>query len=987
MKIKHALTILSVAAMLAANAVLAATSYVVPWYANPAVTNVAYSAAMVSSFSESAAPLSTAWATVASDANVSGQTIVAKRMSHTDYFRPRLYALRGDGTIVIYTLTENLSGIKWTTVLSSADLIVLVNRNGGSLATGQTVTGFEVVDKDGAIAYVQFGGSGDWTALANQHPKWTYYSANIDGNPSTGSVACITDGRWILKSEWKNSAIQIGNYTTSNIAYDGGYMGEFLDLCDGVTTAASNGAKWDIAQFVYGLKADANGISPRVIIHSSKLVNQDSPAGFQTIRPEELVIDAAGITKLAKWSRPSDPEFVKKLVLNLSGLRTIAETGFGYDSAAKTIGEESGGSDINFPALTHVGENGLAGVLANGSLELPSIVAISNKAFYGCNNLSEVKLSAAGNTLAYLGNWTFNAMPNTVGSLKRVTLGCAEGFAFTATAAFSRQPLEVVTFTGAVPLFSVAGIWPDSVANTMVFVIPEGVAAWDAIVSEATPLTEAERKAYHAAHPDHPIPFGTVAASVFKSHYSQYIAYIGSDKDCSLTVERDTFFNDTVSVSSDWAPFADGTYPRGAVVTLTATPNATGSFRKWYGDVENDACSNNTITVTVSGDKWLYARFVHPWTLSSDKATLANGNFTVRCSVVNESKRTLQVGVDWGRGLQGLFANDDGIGILDLGGRIAQAGDSGEWTIVRLPAGSGSCASPAGDKVTGFISPGTLAMLPSNSSFTPFQNVGASYGFYRTIIVDEPTAPWQWSSDWYASTQWKLEHLILQIPQLTSISGTCALNGAAGLSGTRLDWWNLDGVTAIGENSLRIDSSNIIRIPTVGILSLPSYRSVAGAEFQYMANVEGFVLGGKDKATTVTNIAANAFAFDTTLKRLVLHASADIVVGATPFSNGRTPDEIVFTGAPPSSSTAFANLFGAVTSGDTPRLVRILKGTQAWQTAGYIDHIPTAAEKALAGDEADKVFGVYRGSDGGVSFVKAVCVWDEPIKGLRLIIR
>ena len=32
----------------------------------------------------------------------------------------------------------------------------------------------------------------------------------------------------------------------------------------------------------------------------------------------------------------------------------------------------------------------------------------------------------------------------------------------TATAAFSRQPLEVVTFTGAVPLFSVAGIWPDS---------------------------------------------------------------------------------------------------------------------------------------------------------------------------------------------------------------------------------------------------------------------------------------------------------------------------------------------------------------------------------------------------------------------------------------------------------------------------------------------------------------------------------------------
>ena len=154
-----------------------------------------------------------------------------------------------------------------------------------------------------------------------------------------------------------------------------------------------------------------------------------------------------------------------------------------------------------------------------------------------------------------------------------------------------------------------------------------------------------------------------------------------------------------------------------------------------------------------------------------------------------------------------------------------------------------------------------------------------------------------------------------------------------------------------------------------------------------MANVEGFVLGGKDKATTITNIAANAFAYDTSLKQLVLHASADIAVGATPFSNGRTPDEIVFMGVPPSSSTVFANLFADVVSSDTPRIVRIPKGTMAWLNAAYIDHSPTGAEKALAGDESDKVFGVYRGSDGGTPFVKAVCVWDTPVKGTALVIR
>ena len=986
MKTKHALAALPVAAALAVNAALGATSYVVPWYANPAITNVAYSAAIVCSLDENAAPIATAWATVANDANVSGQTIIAKRMSHTDCFRPRLYALRDDGTIVIYTLTEELDDIKWTTVYSSADLIALVNRNGGSLATGQTVTDFEVVDKDGAIAFVKFNGSGDWTALANRHPKWTYYSANIDGNPSTGSVACITDGRWILKSEWKSSAIQIGNYTSSNISYDGGYMGEFLDLYDGIATAASNGAKWNIAQFVYGLKADANGKSPRVIIHSSKLVNQDSIVGFQTIQPEEFVLDAAGITKLAKWSRLGESDVIKKLFLDLPGLLTIEEKGLGTD--AKAIDEEGDCSDINLPALTNVGPYGLAKILAKGTLELPSIVAISNQAFYGCNNMSEVKLSAEVHTLSYLGSWTFSAMLDTVGSLKRVTMGCAEGFVLNASAPFQRQPLEVVTFTGAVPVFSGADTWPDTAANTMVFVIPEGVPAWDAIASEATPLTEVERKAYHAAHPDHPIPFGVVDKSVFNTHYNQYIAHIGSDRGFSLTVERDTFFGDTVGVSSDWTPFSDGTYPKGTTVTLTAVPNVTGAFRKWYGDVDKAVCAESTITVEMSRDKWLYARIVHPWTLSADKETMANGNFTVRCSVVDESQRTLQVGVDWRRGLEGIFANDDGHGILDLGGKIRQSGDSAEWSIVRIAAGAGSCTAPESGKVKGFVSPGTLTMLPSNTgSFNPLQNVGSAYGLYRMIVVDEPTAPWLWNNDWYAAAQYNLEYLVLQLPQLDSIGGNYGFSSDRSLSGTRLEWWDLSGVTAIGGRSLCFDSSTLDRIPAGGTLSLPSCRSVSGTEFQRMANVDGFVLGGKDKAATVTNIAANAFAYDVSLKRLVLHAAADIVVGETPFSNGRTPDEIVFTGAPPSSPTAFANLFGAVTSSDTPRTVRIPKGTQAWQTAVYIDHDPTAAEKALAGDESNKVFGVYRGSDGGEPFVKAVCVWDEPIKGTQIVIR
>ncbi len=965
-----------------AAAAIADTACVLPWYANPTAVDTAYDASAVSAFDASAAPLSTAWATVASDANVAGQTIVAKRMSHSDSFRPRLYALRNDGAIVIYTLTEDLSEIKWTTMYSSADLIARVNYNGGSLATGQTVTAFEVVDQDGETAFVQFDNAGTWQALANTHPKWTYYSAGLAGNPSTGSVACLTDGRWILKAKWENSAIVIGNYTASNIAYDGGYMGEYLDLYDGVSTAANNGAKWNITQFVYGLKADADGNSPRVIVQSNKLATQNSTAGLQSLQPEELVIDAAGITRLNKWSRPSEAAKVKKLFFNLTGLQTIADYGFG--STSKDIGEETDFADINLPNLEYVGEHGLERMLAAGTLELPSIVAVSNSAFYGCDRMEELKLSAERHTLSFLGNWTFGAS-GTEGSLKRLTLGCAEGFVFAYGGTFSRQPLEVVTLTGAVPGFGVDNVWPDAAANTMVFAIPKGVAAWDAIAESATPLSEAQRKACHAAHPDWPIPFGVLEASVFKTHYDQYVAYIGSDTGVALEIERDTFFDDTVSVESDWAPFADGTYPAGATVTLSATPNASGTFVKWYGDVAREEEGNASVTVTLDTDTWLYARIVHPWTLSADKQTMSNGNFTVNCSVIDESARTLQVGIDWHKGVGGIYADDNGQGVLDLGGPISLEGESSQWTIVRMSSGDGAWTAPASEKVGVFITPSTLTTAHANSATAALNATGA--GAYTAMILEEPNASWTWSRNWYCAQGQTLKHLVLRLPKLTAMTAQYSFSGV-NIDGTKLDWWDLSGLGSIGVDSLRTGSqSTSPRLSACGTLSLPSYRSVASTEFQNMANVEGFAFGGKTKATTITNIAANAFAYDTSLKRLVLHAGADLVVGDTPFSNGRTPDEIVFSGPPPLSETSFANLLAEVSAGDNPVIVRFPKVKQAWVDASYIANDFTAAEKALAGSEAQKLFGVYRGESGGVPYVKALCIPDELPKAMVILVR
>ena len=962
------------AVMLAANTMLAATSYVLPWYANPTLTDVTYSAAMVSSLNESAAPLATAWATVASDVNVAGQTIVAKRMSHTDYFRPRLYALRNDGTIVIYTLTQDLSEIKWTTVYSSSDLIARVNHNGGSLATGQTVTAFEVVDKDGETAFVQFDNSSTWQALVNSHPVWTYYAAGETGNPT--NVNCITDGRWILMCGAISSGrFMIGNYASTNRSILNATLLETLDLWAGYAKTASGTATFSDCGYSF---ANAAGEVPRVLVYPSTMhAGAPHNAGPKmSTKCEEFVLISSHYTSINEWSTCAPRN---RAVVYLPSVTSVGQYSFGTSGSTTAI--DTNFEDVNLPALSTINQYAWQRCMGRGTLTLPSVTTIGQRAFYGCDNMEEVILSADKKSLSSLATKAFSA-EGTKGSLRRVTLGCAEGFTLAVTDAFAKQPLEVVTFTGAVPSITAATAWPDTAANTMVFAIPEGVAAWDAIAEVATPLSEAERKACHAAHPDWPIPFGVVAASVFKTSYAQYIAYIGNDTGVSLTVERDAFFNDTITSSADWVPFADGTYPKGATVTLTATPNASGTFVKWYGDVKRDDEANSSITITLDGDAWIYARIVHPWTLAADKKTMSNGNFTVNCSVVNESARTLQVGVSYGSKVGGIYANDDGSGVLDLGGSITLAGDSSQWTVVRMSSGDKAWAAPTSSKVDAFITPSTLASAYANASAV--LNVSGS-GAYRTIILDEPTATWSWTSDWFcnqSSQAGRMRHLVLRIPNLTGISGRYAFAGCSGASDTKMDWWDLSGLRSVGADSWCTGSgASLPRIPASGTLSLPSFRSVAGTEFQRMANVEGFVLGGKDKATTITNIAANAFAYDTSLKQLVLYASADIAVGATPFSNGRTPDEIVFMGVPPSSSTVFANLFADVTSSDTPRIVRIPKGTMAWLNAAYIDHSPTGAEKALAGDESDKVFGVYRGSDGGTPFVKAVCVWDTPVRG------
>ena len=838
-----------------------------------------------------------------------------------------------------------------------------------------TVTDIEVTD-DGQTAFVEFDDSGTYLALRHTAPSWRYYAAGETNNPSPGSVNCITDGKWIIKCKEIEGGWQfyIGTWTSTDKAILNDPMPECLDLSAGKATTASGTAYF--RNLVYSM-VNASGAGPRILVFPV-LTETPNAAGMQACRSEELIIASSLLSGI---NQNSTFRFAR-MVLDLPAVTTVGNFGLAadvYGSVAEKGGETDFG-DFNLPALKTVGESAFKRIRGSGVLTLPSVTTIAKNAFAECDYMEEAILSPEKKSLASIATKAFSAA-GAQGSLKRVTLGCAEGFTLSATDVFDKQPLEVVTFTGAVPDITAATAWHDTAANKLVFAIPEGVAAWESIAEAATPLTEAEREACHAAHPDWPIPFGVVDTSVFKTHYDQYIAYIGSDKGVSLTIERDAFFNDTVGVTTDWTPFADGTYPKGTTATLSATPNASGTFVKWYGDVERDDETNPSITVTLDSDKWFYARIVHPWTIASELTTASNGNFTINVSVVNASDRTLQVGADSVRG--GFFAaSNTGTGILDLGGEFRLEGDSEPWRVVQLSNGAqawGTADAPERG-IEGFLSPGTLLRCSTGD-----WNQSLNQSTYRLVILDEPDAQW-WVRDWWL-TSGTLEILILRLPHLVNLDYNYILwTKAVGKSS--FSWWNLGGVTKIHNDALAWSgNASESHILCRGHLALPSMRNVRAKELSRLKNMEGLTLGGCDKATTVTNIAANAFSGDTSLKRLVLHADAGIAVGATPFANGRTPDEIVFTGAAPRDSTVFENLIAGVSAGSAPSIARIPVGTAAWMSTSYIDYAPTAAEKALAGDEARHVFGVFRGEEGGASFVKALCVMDRGPAALVITVR
>lgn len=928
--------------------------------------------------------------TFVSDAAHLGAGVVSIRMSHLDFFRPRLYALLATGDIVCYTCRPEKASEQalYSRTVPNADLLAAAQ----APWTGDhaQVTAFEVFP-DGGTAAVAYRLRADdateatgpaYLALLKHTPRrWTLYEKDDAGNPRLGVARTLTDGLWQLNYTWGSSGdIWIGfNDGKFGSAWVNDEMHEYLDFSGGVAYKASTGSAQSICgNYIRAL--GTNGVSrwkgPRVLLHSPRLSDfGDKAKGWDGEgNYEEVVIDVPGLTWMASWSGPTPNQ--KYIIYNMASLKEAPPVML-YANNQKYYGDLCRFEEQNFTSLTTVRDRAFQNWNASGVLSLPKATVLSNDCFRSCRYMTEAKLGTAATATMQFYGAAFSG--NT--ALKKITLGSTGGARFHAANVFAGCPLEEVTLGGPVPTVDdgLSVVWPDTAERTMVFAVPRGDAAWEAVLADPnklkTRLTVAEQEAFFVAHPGRHIPFGVVDKSVFHTAHDQLVAYSDQLGGCALTIERDTFFDDEVTVTGDRAPTADGRYMPGTTVTLTAKPNATGTFRRWYGDVPGGVADQATVTLTLTNNVWLYCRFVHPWTLAPDRKTASNGNFTVNCRVTGDAaNRALALG-NWTWG--GLYAEDDaGQGVCDLGGPVRLDGDATPWTFVSWGDAMGAlCATKHGKGAADvLLSPGTLRTMTAAQFLHHASRPDARS--YRMLVFDEPTMTGTWGG-WATCGQSSLTRLILQLPCLSAFASDGSLWNLP-LPETKFDWWNLEGLTALGafswfglEWSWRAPASGNLALPALRTVNYPDKSGERLAALAKMPAVESIALGGRTKADTVTNLCQGAFKSDKNLRSLTLYNGADLVVGAKPLEGTPALREVWLQGPAPGEE-AVSNLFSSVAAAETKPLKlyvsRLMKG---WTTAAYLD-APTDAERAEAPGE--KVFAVYRGAGAAAGTGKALVI-------------
>ena len=867
------------------------------------------------------------------------------------------------------------------------------------------------------------------------------------------SIGTLLKGDGSIASYAYDPKTETGHYiseASGNGFCSAGSIGEYLDLSSGVVSWNGSGAYQIMANWEFALGVPQGGRTPRVIVHSTNLETIKGIMGGWNGGYEEIVIDSTAVSA-GNEARPSTSNdgfypTAKRLVLNVPLTPNVNQC-FPYTGTPDApIAAESRWEDFNFSEATELAQSVFEGFDCGGTLNLPSVKKIGFAAFrfrlseHENSTPVEVRISPENKTVTNIVNQAFFGQTN----IWRVVIGGHEdGVTFSGGTASPNHFLGVtklreVEFTGGLPLFESGlgnRVFPSSQSTrTFSFIIPREEKWTNFIADSYCQATDAEIASYMRDNPGRYVPFGVITnMALFHTANKQYIAFadsFGKGAPIPLSLRYDeTRGSITAAVVEGNPADALGRYEEGTVLRLTAAPNDGISFRRWYGDIGTNDATSATITVTAKKNLFLAARFSNSWTIENydpvaQTAKATDGNYRINLSQMDSSSHTFTLGKKEKSGLYDIDYHDNGDGTvttnmlagsstLDLGGEFRLDGDGTPWTPTAFAYTSNLASYPIKyrDTLLTFFSPGTVMTKMRRGLFTVNSADKPAVTGFETVVMDEPSMPGSIYDSTFAGSERCVKNLVLLLPSITDIPDKALWSSEAA---NDFSTWDLSSVATISPIGLAtqwyLSNENSYSIgrrafDCYGDFSLPAlrsvdagvwtkngvdYRAVALSPMPYMTSL---ALGGKTKADTVTNLCDGAFAGNSAMTNLTIHADENIVVGTGIFADhagrdtvntrdvvypGHTPETITFTGVAPRSDI-FANLLAGVGAGDAPVLIRVTAKNTTWFRRDFIDYKPTAAEMALADGgiaEDEKVLGVYRA--GGI--VKGVFVCNEALE-------
>lgn len=596
--------------------------------------------------------------------------------------------------------------------------------------------------------------------------------------------------------------------------------------------------------------------------------------------------------------------------------------------------------------------------LTNAVLRASDLVDSGTNTFTGAGKLVRVQLGDADTARVVMRKDAFG----TNLKLESIVLGGVSSLYFEMRPLFMEQPgtttgvppkLNRLRFLGVPPTLSpeivnVSCYWGNYGSGTHVPARQLGIEipstqAWKDFYA-ATPLTtltEEEKTAWRALHPDRAIPLGVLPAmfapppgnaqgSPFGCSEAQYVL-IGDRIALPQTrLPADGRYGDSIAVAyagTDFVADADGTVPAsatGGMVTFTASSTGENcSFARWIhgGPITEASNTRNPITLSFAdAARVVGAAFRHNWVYDAEESTISDGVWTLHAYVVDAAAHTLGVGLHQKRGTyDGVAWNPDdtskrghaftgvGDGRLDLTG-VVRDPDGTEWTVSEF----GEFAMAAKDCATEFIAPECVTTLGRQL----FNNAKL-----KTAVVESKTLAnfggWAFAFNRIRTAVLRAPN-VAELPEMLFAGNSSATTAGAAWGENPLDLtdaneWDLGGV---------VRASGMRTFPRWcklnGTLSLTNCSAVtAQGNFPYAflegaQNLTNVVLGtGCETLSVASNAFRNARIEAVELGgRTGLAVGADAFVGCTELASAR------FFGAAPAAETVDRVLAGVSVPSD-----------------------------------------------------------------------